>query len=98
MFLWQREAEASTSPAILFGCIANSATLVVPLNVVALASESLRHVQSLLNTSAVFKKIKSQQIICLNILVLLETYIREGFVKKSASTGEPEIIVRRSSL
>ena len=29
---------------------------------------------------------------------LLETYIRKGFVKKSASTGEPDIIVRRSSL
>ena len=35
-----REAEASMSPAILFGCIAG--TLVVPLNVVALASGSLR--------------------------------------------------------
>ena len=38
--------------------------------------------KSLVNTSAVFKKVKAQQIICLKILVLLETYIRKGFVKK----------------
>ena len=74
-----REAEASTSSVILFGCIANCITLVVPLYIVALASGSLCHVKSLLNTS---KKVKAQQIICPNILVLLETYIRKGFVKK----------------
>ena len=51
-----REAEASASPAILFGCITNSITLVVPLNVVALASGSLRHVKSLLNTVRFLKR------------------------------------------